>query len=274
MASIPAKVEERLKNGIIKFQKILKTAKDKDLNESDTVVIISDILAEMFGYDKYLEVTSELAIKQTFCDLAIKIENKFQFIIECKSIGTELKENHLKQAVDYGANKGIEWIILTNGINWALYKIKFEQPIANDFVYSFDFLTLNPKKDEDIENLFILCRESLSKDQRQSFYERGQILNKYTIGAFILQEPIISAIRKELAKYAEVRIENEAVEKIIADEVLRRELIEGENAEKYITPIKRYYTKLNKLLEKKKEVVKITEPAENNVPTESQEQDK
>ena len=46
------KTEDRIKSALPKFQKILSVAKDRDLNESDTVSIISDILADVFGYDK------------------------------------------------------------------------------------------------------------------------------------------------------------------------------------------------------------------------------
>ena len=94
MASIPTKVQTRLFTGIKKFQNVLKQAKIKDINESDTVTIIMDMLAEVFGYDKYSEITSEYAIKKTYCDLAIKIDGKLRFLIEVKAIGLDLKTDH------------------------------------------------------------------------------------------------------------------------------------------------------------------------------------
>ena len=62
------------------------------MNESDTVVIVMDMLQEIFGYDKYSDITSEHAIKGTFCDLAIKLEGAVQLLIEVKAIGLELKD--------------------------------------------------------------------------------------------------------------------------------------------------------------------------------------
>jgi len=47
------------------------------------------MLAEIFGYDKYSEVTRELAIRGTYCDLATRIDGKFQMLIEVKAIGAE-----------------------------------------------------------------------------------------------------------------------------------------------------------------------------------------
>lgn len=48
MASIPKKVVQRFSTEVPKFQKVLQIAKDRDVNESDTVSIITDILAEVF----------------------------------------------------------------------------------------------------------------------------------------------------------------------------------------------------------------------------------
>jgi predicted type IV restriction endonuclease len=247
MAGISARVEERIAKGVVKFQKILRTARDRDLNESDTVAIIGDMLCEIFGYDKYAEITSELAIKGTYCDLAIKVNEAFQFLIECKSIGTDLKETHLKQVRDYGANKGISWVILTNGLEWRIFKIKFEQPVEAEPVCSFNMDTLSPKKDSDIEKLFIICKEGLAKDTREEFYGKSQTINKYVIGALLLQEPLLSAIRRELRKLSVgTKIELEDIHSILETEVLKRDIVEGEEAEKRRQKIKRFYQKQNR----------------------------
>jgi len=74
MAAIPAKVVSRLTTQLKRFQSVLAAAKARDINESDTALIVTDILAELFGYDKYAEITSEHAIRGTFCDLAVKID--------------------------------------------------------------------------------------------------------------------------------------------------------------------------------------------------------
>jgi hypothetical protein len=65
MPSIPKKVVERLTAGLKQFQPILSTAKARDDGEADTVMIVTDMLASVFGYDKYSEVTAEYAIRGT-----------------------------------------------------------------------------------------------------------------------------------------------------------------------------------------------------------------
>ena len=75
MISVNTKVKERITKGLRKFQPILRKAQAADVNESDTVTIITDMLCEIFGYDKYENITSEFAIKKTYCDVAIKLDD-------------------------------------------------------------------------------------------------------------------------------------------------------------------------------------------------------
>lgn len=103
--AIPARVADRPSNGIKRFQPVLTAAKSRDVNESVTSMIVTDMMADLFGYDKYSEVTRELCIRGTYYDLATRIDGKFQMIIEVKAIGLELKDAHAKQAVDYASGR-------------------------------------------------------------------------------------------------------------------------------------------------------------------------
>lgn len=244
MAYIPKKVVERFVKTVPKFQKVLQIAKDRDVNESDTVAVLNDIFGDVFGYDKYLEVTSELAIRGTYCDLALRVEDKVQFLVEAKAIGIDLKETHMKQACDYGANHGVQWVVLTNSIEWRVYRIRFEQPINFDLVCTLDFLTLNPRNEKDQEQLFLLAKEGLGKNAREDFYERVQSVNRYVIGNLILAEPVLAVVRRELKKLADgMKIDVEEVEKIVKGEVLKREVVEGDEAEAAHARVSKFYRK-------------------------------
>lgn len=238
------KTEERIKNSLGKFQKVLAIAKDRDLNESDTVSIITDMLAEVFGYDKYLEVTSELAIRGTYCDLAIKLNGKFEYLIECKAVGIDLKDNHLRQAIGYGANKGIQWIILTNGIDWQVYKLKFEQPIQWELVARFNTLAVTTKNERDVEKLAILTKEGVEKNFREELYEKIQCVNKYILGQLIMAEPVLSALRRELKKLSDgINVEEAELTTLLRGDVIRREILDdtSEDVQAAASKVAKFY---------------------------------
>jgi hypothetical protein len=98
-----------------KYQDVIAQIKKKDANESDIVTVITDILQDIFGYDKYADITSEYAIRGTYCDLAIlDSHKKISFLIEVKAVSVALNDSHIKQALDYGSNAGVNWVLLTN----------------------------------------------------------------------------------------------------------------------------------------------------------------
>lgn len=241
---MPKRVSERLVRTIAKYQQVLQIAKDRDVNEADTVSIIKDMLADVFGYDKYLDVTSEFAIRGTFCDLAIKIENKVEFLLEAKAIGIELKEGHLRQAIEYGANNGVPWVLLTNGIVWRVYKIRFEQPINYDLVCEFSFAELDTKNEEHQEKLFIVCKEGLVKAAREEFHEKILTVNRFVLGALILGDEVVGVIRRELRKLSDgVLVTPEEIAMVLTNEVLKRDVLEGEEASKAQARVRRFYGK-------------------------------
>lgn len=231
---IPAKVQERLIAGIKKYQPIVARAQDRDINESDTVTIITDIFESVFGYDKFTEITSEFAIKKTFCDLAIRLDGEIRLLIEVKAAGIELKEQHMQQAVNYGSNSGLEWVVLTNGVIWKVYKIIFAKPVDTDFVYEFDFRKINTKKQSDLEMLYYLTKEALGKSNKNSLEElhtQKMFVNKFVIGQLLLSEAVANTVRKALKGMAsEAKVTNEDILQIIEDEIIKREVLDGDKA--------------------------------------------
>jgi len=240
MISIPKRATERFSKELGRYQAVLKNAKDRDINESDTVTIVKDILSDIFGFDKYTDITSEYCIRNTYCDLAIKVDGAVKYLIEVKAIGLDLKNNHIQQAINYGANQGVNWVVLTNGIMWEIHRIKFEKPISTERVCYIDFLAINHRKNEDQEKLFLLCKEGLNKSVIEDFHERAQTVNRFTIAAILQSETLIDAVRKELRKlFSGIKVETPELENIIKFEVLKREVIEGEDATKASTRIRK-----------------------------------
>ena len=235
MLNIPAKVNERISKNIKKYQKIITQAKSNDVNEADTVTIVKDILSEVLGYDKFTEITSEYAVKRTYCDIAIKKDETPFIFIEVKAVGINLKDDHTKQALDYGSNAGIEWIILTNAAQWKIYKVIFSKPIQSELVYEFDFEALNPKKSCDIEMLYYLSKEAISKSALKGplddFREQKQLLSRYLIGQILLTDDVANTVKKILRKIsANAKVSAEEIKAVLENEVIKRDIFEDEKA--------------------------------------------
>lgn len=232
MANVPKKVAERLVAGIKRYQPVLAAAKARDVGEADTVTIIKDILADVFGYDKYSDVTSEHSIRGTFCDLAIKVDGQLQTLIEVKAIGLDLKDQHVKQAIDYAANQGVDWVLLTNGIMWRIYHLVFAKPIDQELVLEIDFANLNARLESDVEMLFLCCKEGWQRSVLGEYHTQKQALSRFYIGAMLQTDTVLDVIRRELRRVSpDVKIDTDQIRSVLIAEVIKREVLEGEKAD-------------------------------------------
>jgi hypothetical protein len=255
MSSIPKKVAERLITGIRKFQPVLAAAKTRDVGEADTVTIVKDMLGDVFGYDKYSELTSEHMIRSTFCDLAVKVDGILKTLIEVKAIGIELKDAHVKQAIDYAANQGVDWVLLTNGTTWRVYHVLFEKPIGQDLVVEIDFCTLNAKSENDIELLYLWCKEGWLKSALGEYHNQRKVISRFFVGATLLTDPILDVIRRELRRVSpDVHIDIKEIKQVLATDVIKREVMEGEKAEEARRKISRYSSRQLRNISSKNDV--------------------
>lgn len=251
--AVSNKVAERIATQLKKYQGILSDARDRDISESDTVLIIGDMLADVFGYKKYTEITSEFAVRGTYVDLAVKVGNDVRFLIEGKAIGMSLKEHHVRQAVDYGVNHGVEWVVLTSGVVWQVYKIHFKQPVDKSLIFELDLLQANPKSNQVIECFGNLSREGFTRPSMTAFFQQSQVTNKFSIAALLLGDQMLAALRREIRRVSPgCKVETDTLKAALQAEVLKRDLLDGDGAKqaadflkKAVRTIERAKTKAN-----------------------------
>jgi hypothetical protein len=266
MEKLPKKFVDRVSRNLKHFQSVVEAQRKRDVSEADTVTVIKDVLAEVFGYDKYSELTSEYQIRGTFCDLAIKVEGKIRLLVEVKAAALDLNDNHLRQTLNYGANLGVEWLVLTNGTEWQLHKVVFSQPVAREEVAHFNLSRLSANKDDDLQILYLLAREGMISDAMNSFHQRAQLLNRYVIAQVLVSDGVVGIIRRELRRlFPDLRVTPEQISELLCNDVLKREVIEGDKVKEASSRIKRAAMKLARATEKEKNH-SIADPYETSEP--------
>jgi len=237
---VSAKVANRIAAQMKRYQGVLATIQKKDLSEADTVTVINDILADVCGYDKFLEVTGQYEIRGTFVDLAVKVDENIRFLIEVKAVGIELKDIHIKQAIDYAANEGIEWVVLTNGAVWRVYNVHFGQPIEKILVCEVDLIALSPKSDEILECFGNLSREGFSKGKMADLLHQKQLTNKFTVAALLISDDVLDDLRKEIRRLgSRIKVEVDYLRALLTNEIVKRDLIDSEEAKAACQNVKR-----------------------------------
>jgi hypothetical protein len=126
----------------------------------------------------------------------------------------------------------VDWVLLTNGISWRVYHIVFAKPIDQELVIDIDFFALNPRSEADIELLYLWCKEGWVRSVLGEYHTQKQALSRFFLGAIVLGDPVLDVIRRELRRVSpDVKIENDQIRAVLAGEVLKREVMEGDKAE-------------------------------------------
>ncbi|HYE03413.1 MAG TPA: type I restriction enzyme HsdR N-terminal domain-containing protein [Phycisphaerales bacterium] len=238
--AVPKKVCERVAAAMKRLRPVIETQRSKDVGEADTVTLVKDVLAEAFGYDKYADLTSELAIRGTYCDLPIRVEDKIVQLIEVKAIGISLSDRHVKQAVDYAANQGIEWVILTNAVSWRLYHVLFHKPIEKQLVAEVDLAALDCRREEDVERLYPFTKEGFRKGVHVELRDRQDATSRFLIAALLLHnDSVQNALRRELRRVVDINVSEDEIVRVLEAEVIKRDAVEGPAADEAASRVKR-----------------------------------
>jgi Type I restriction enzyme R protein N terminus (HSDR_N) len=243
--AVSAKVASRITAQLKTYQGILAQAMKKDSSEGDTVVIVTDMVADILGYDKYQDLSSEHAIRGTYVDLMVSVDSKPRFLIEVKAVGTDLKDSYIKQAVDYAANKGVDWVILTNAITWRVYKVVFAKPIDKVLVCELNALEADRKGPEAIECFGNLSLEAFSKDTLSDWFHEKQITSKFSIAALLLSDALLDSLRLQIRRLTKIQVDIDDLRSLLTDEVIKRELIDGDEAKSATAFLKKLLKRMN-----------------------------
>jgi predicted type IV restriction endonuclease len=238
--NVPKKVCDRLNAGMKQMRPIIAQERSRDVSEADTVKMVMDLLSGVFGYDKYADVTSEHAIRGTYCDLAITIDAKLAVLVEVKAVGISLEDRHVKQAVDYAANEGIEWVILTNGIVWRLYCVLFSKPIDKQLIAEIDLTTIDCRQEAQRELLFVFTKEGFQRAAPGEMRALKDATSRYVLSALILNnDAVLNTIRRELRRVVAVNVGETDIASVLREQVIKRDALEGPEAEEAARRVQR-----------------------------------
>ena len=66
-----------------RFATAFREARERNANESDTVMYLVKFFEDVLGYDSLKgEISKELAIKDRFCDIALKVDGSVRVLVD------------------------------------------------------------------------------------------------------------------------------------------------------------------------------------------------
>ena len=214
---------DRVKAAVRKFQKPLADLVARDANEGDTRLLVTDLLCEGLGYDKYEDLTTEYQVKVDFADYGVRIDKQLVAFIEVKRCAQALNEKHLRQVQSYAVNEGVEWMMLTNGRNWQLWHMSPGMPVQMDMVLNIDLLsdeTVAKKADA----MFYMCRDSFKRHQVDELWKTRAATSPKAVAKALMSEKVLEEVRRELRRQTGYLADRDRIAQVMRDDVIRPEV--------------------------------------------------
>lgn len=207
---------QRLLNGIKEYRRRFFSNDIQELDESGTRIMVNHILTDLLGYKSLEEIKTEYMIKGTYADYVIQIDGTRHFLVEVKALSLALSNKHLRQAIEYAANEGVEWVVLTNGRILQLYRVIFGQPMESKLVFQINLSSSETQK-SCVECMRYLHRDSVTKKGLNQLWNNYLATEKTTIASLLLSKPGIAFLSKQIRR----RFKSKFDEKVIVEAAKR-----------------------------------------------------
>ena len=193
------------------YKKRYLTKNLSDLDESGTRIMINTFLTTILGFQELEEIKTEFMIKGTYADYMVQTGGTRHFLVEVKAFSIDLSDKHLRQAVNYGANEGIEWAVLTNGRHFQFYKIIFDKPISEKLVFEIDFTSEDYDAKAALELLTYFHRDAILKNSFDSLWARYAALEPIGLAGLLFSPHVVAFLKKELKAKYDTKFEDEEI---------------------------------------------------------------
>ncbi|WP_297540877.1 type I restriction enzyme HsdR N-terminal domain-containing protein [Amycolatopsis sp.] len=215
---------ERVKVAVRRFAKPLADLVERDANEGDTRLLVTDFLCEGLGYDKYEDLTTEYQVKSDFADYGVRIDRQMVAFIEVKRCTQKLGIRHLRQVQMYAVNEGVEWMVLTNGQVWQVWHLTGGLPVVVDIALEVDLLS-DATQAVKASSLFYLSKDAVRRRLLDELWKAKAAIAPRSLAEVLVSDVVIEAVRKEIRRRTAYNSDVEEIERILKADVLRADLL-------------------------------------------------
>jgi predicted type IV restriction endonuclease len=196
-----------IRRDVRKFAGLFVNLRESKANESETVARLRDFFEDVLGYDGIKDISGELEMKGKYVDLCLKIDGNICMLVEAKPAAMQLRVRQIDQAKHYASENGYRWVLLTNGVDWNLYHVSFDEDEGIEYDPAFEVSLAY--LDDAAQSLAILHKRSIAKGGLERYWERKSALCAGSIGKAIFHESVLGVLRREIRRLCDVLIDPE-----------------------------------------------------------------
>ena len=163
-------------------------------------------------------------VRGEFADYALRIDGQLAAMIEVKRIATALAAKHLRQVEMYGVNEGVEWLVLTNGPVWQVYRLVPGMPVSVDLVLKVDLLAEGESLAKKADKLVHLHKAFMQHGTLADLWKAAAATAPERLAEVLLSDTVLAEASRELWRRSKHRMDAADLGRAVRDSVFRPEL--------------------------------------------------
>lgn len=138
-------------------------------------------LLELLGYSLQQNMDFEYHVENKKADVALLLDNKPKLLVEAKDLDEPL-DKYISQALEYAYKKGVEWVILSNGLEIRVYKSFIPNIPEKDRLLFSTFLKELPRY---FDKLYELVGKEHLQESKKLYEEVKRVTESITVKSLI-----------------------------------------------------------------------------------------
>lgn len=208
-----------LKKRLDRFLRDIVNACKIQENETKTRMILDRIFQEVLGY-RMENIEPEQNVQGRRADYVLSVDGEAMLVVEVKRAGSALRDRQIFQATAYGAYAGIRWALLTNLMEWQLYRISTNERVEAHLVFTVSLQ--DGLSNDSAYHLALISHDGFrQKELLDGLYRKISILSYENLVVALLNQEVISRMRAILSHQAGQDLTQDEVQSAIERNLLR-----------------------------------------------------
>ncbi len=187
----------KLQRAIDAYRAHFSHDRKKQVDKPGRLRSVDGFLADVLDYAPMTEIRTEQRHGDARADRVVQVKGVRQFLVMAIAMAAIDRDERVRGAVQCGAQEGVDWVLLTDGKEFELYRVRSIDPPEARLVFSIDLRNAD-HDGTDPDVLQYLHRNAAAYKGLEILWKKTIAMDPQSISNLIASMPVINYLQRTL----------------------------------------------------------------------------